>query len=81
MDIIFESILRPIIGIVGYLVWDIIFLIFLFNLGRAFLLIATLGKYPKGEYLEKHRDRIACVGLAIVVLAWGSLALSNNMSS
>ncbi len=78
MDFVIEIILRPILTIIGYVVWDIIFLIILFNIGRVFLLIASFGKYPRGEYLEKHRDRIAGVGFAMVVLAWTCIAIYNN---
>jgi len=78
MDFIIEIILRPILAMIGYVVWDIIFLIILFNIGRAFLLIVSLGKYPRGVYLEKHRDRIAGVGFSMIVLAWSSIAIYNN---
>jgi len=78
MDFVIEIILRPILTVIGYVVWDIVFLIILFNVSMVFLLIVSLGKYPRGEYLEKHRDRIASVGFAIVVLAWISIAVFNN---
>jgi len=44
------------------------------------LLIITLGKYPRGEYLKKHRDRISAVGLIIVILVWVIIAAFNSYS-
>ncbi|KRE88575.1 hypothetical protein ASG87_08310 [Frateuria sp. Soil773] len=48
------------------LVWHTV----LFNVGRAALLLCTLGRYPRGAALECHEDRIAAFGL-LVVLAVG----------
>lgn len=80
MELVFELILRPIIGVIGYIVWDVISLIFLFNLGRIVLLFVTVGRYPRGKYLGNHRDRIIGTGFGVMVLVWAIIAFSNNYS-
>ena len=50
----------------------------LFNLGRVFLLLVTLGKYPRGIKLEKHVNLISGVGVGIMFSLWALIAIYNN---
>jgi hypothetical protein len=50
----------------------------LFNLGRAFLLLVTLGKYPRGIKLEKDVNLISGVGVGVLLAVWTSIAIYNN---
>jgi len=52
-------------------VWEIV----LSNLGRITLMACTLGRYPRGVALERHADRIAVAGFAVLLAAWGAIAL------
>lgn len=81
MDVIFEAVLRPVLGVIWYLLWDIIFLVLLFNIGRVLLLIITLGRYPRGDNLQKHRERISIVGFIFVIFIWTTIAPYNNFVS
>ena len=51
----------------------------LFQLGRGALLIFTMGRYPARATLERHRGRIQCVGLLVLLLFWLGVALFNHL--
>lgn len=50
----------------------------LFHLGRAFLLLATLGRFPRGRDRERHVNAITFAGALLLLLAWLLIALHNN---
>lgn len=56
-------------------VWNIV----LFNLGRCTLLLVTAGRYPRGRFLDAHINRICATGLVVLVTAWSTVALYNNL--
>ena len=78
MDHILETIVEFVIEVIkfifGYIFWSIV----LFNLGRIFLLIVTLGKYPCGAKLENDGNYISGVGVFVLFLIWSSIAVYNN---
>ena len=58
-------------------VWDFV----LFRLGRAALLLATAGRYPRGRFLQAHADRISAAGILVLVLIWCGIALHNHFAT
>ena len=54
----------------GYLVTEILLGTFFYALGWPFLKVATLGRYPKNEWLSGSRNEayVCCVGLVVFVL-------------
>jgi hypothetical protein len=64
--------------ILFHVVWEII----LFNLGRATLLLFTLGRYPRGRWVELHSGRIGFAGVAVVLLLWvGAVAFNRTVGA
>ncbi len=78
MEEVAEGVLRAIGGVIRWFLWEIIFHIVLFNLGRVVLLIVTYGRYPKGQSLENDINKISWVGVLVLFLVWISIALFNN---
>ena len=78
MEEIGEGFLRIIGGALRWFLWEILFHIVLFNLGRLFLLIVTLGKYPRGSVVETDVEKISWAGVAVVLFTWLAIALYNN---
>ncbi len=77
MDTIIEAISEILKFILWYVLWSVV----LFNIGRTFLLVATVGNYPRGIKLEKDINLISGVGLGVLFVAWSSLAVYNNWSN
>ena len=78
MEEIAEGIVRTIGGAIRWFLWEIIFHIVLFNVGRVALLIVTFGRYPRGQSLEKDVNKIIWAGVIVVFLVWASIAIFNN---
>jgi hypothetical protein len=78
MNIIVETIVEFLVEVIKFILWYIFWSIVFFNLGRAFLLIFTLGKYPRGEKLETHANFISSMGFFVLFLAWSSIAIYNH---
>lgn len=57
------------------IIWDFM----LFQLGRAVMLTATVGRYPARKDCEKSRSRIQWVGFAMLVVLWLAVAVFNNL--
>jgi len=78
MDEISDGIFRLIGGIIRWFLLEIIYQIVIFNIGRFSLLLITLGRYPQRHCLEKDANRIAWIGILVLILAWIAIALYNN---
>jgi len=78
MEEIAEGIFKSLGSIVRWLLWNLLFEIILFNLGRGILLLVTIGNYPRGEKLERDETYISLAGVGVVVIVWVSIALYNN---
>ncbi|CAN7163335.1 hypothetical protein LJR071_000206 [Pseudomonas sp. LjRoot71] len=54
----------------GYLVTEIILGTFFYAIGWPFVKVATLGKYPKNEWLSGSRNEayVCCVGILVFAL-------------
>jgi len=59
-----------------WLLWSFV----LFNLGRATLMVFTLGRYPRGPALKLHSNRISFVGILVILALWTSIAVHNNLT-
>ena len=62
--------------VISYVLWSLI----LFNVGRASLLICTMGRYPRGQALEQHINRISFAGSVAIVALWAAIAVHNNLN-
>ncbi len=78
MEEIFEGLFRVIGSVLRHVLFEILFNLILFNLGRMFYLVITLGQYPKGIWLKKHENRISFTGLFIVVATWVLIFIYNR---
>ena len=78
MEEIAEGLFQGIIGILRWVVFELIIHIVLFNLGRVVLLLVTLGRYPRGKLTEKDEGIIALLGIFVIVAVWCAIALYNN---
>jgi len=74
-DTITTTIVSVLKIVISYVLWSLV----LFNLGRATLLICTLGRYPRGPVPRQHANRISFVGALVVVALWASIAVHNNL--
>ncbi|RAN82530.1 hypothetical protein B5P43_00025 [Bacillus sp. SRB_336] len=73
-----EEITNGVVAVVKFIAYYIIWSFVLFNLGRASLLVITLGQYPRGLDAQGHVNQISLVGVLILVLAWSAVAVYNN---
>jgi len=73
-----ETIVEFVVEVIKFIFWYIFWSVVLFNLGRIFLLIVTLGKYPHGEKLENDGNYISGVGSFVLFLTWSSIVIYNN---
>ena len=73
-----EEITNGIVAVVKFIAYYIIWSFVLFNLGRASLLLVTLGRYPRGFDVERNVNQISLVGVLVFVLAWSVVAIHNN---
>jgi hypothetical protein len=74
-DFIAEGLVATVKFIFEWLLWSSV----LFNLGRITLLLCTLGRYPRGDALDRDVNRIALVGLLALVCLWSAIAIYNNL--
>jgi hypothetical protein len=73
-----EEITNGVVAVVKFIAYYIIWSFALFNLGRASLLVVTLGQYPRGLDAQRHVNQISLVGMLVLVLAWSAIAIYNN---
>ncbi|QBB69893.1 hypothetical protein ELE36_05660 [Pseudolysobacter antarcticus] len=74
-----EEIINGVVAFVKFIAYYIIWSFVLFNLGRASLLLVTLGQYPRGFYVHRHANQISLAGIFVLVLAWLVVAIYNNI--
>jgi hypothetical protein len=66
-----EDIVSAIWEIIKDFILEVIFKIIetvIYSIGRLFLRLVTLGKYPKSYHLEKHENRICLTGAFVTFL-------------
>ena len=78
MEEIPETFLRLIWSGTRFLLWQLFFNIVLFKIGQFFLLLVTLGRYPRASDLDKDCVKIAWIGFGVLVNAWLVIAIYNN---
>ena len=78
MEDLAEGLLRGLAGVLRWFLWDIIFHIVLFNLGRLVLLLITPGRYPRGQAIERDVEKISWAGVGVLAAGWVVIALINN---
>jgi hypothetical protein len=81
MEEIVEPILRVIWAVTRFILWQILFYTVMFNIGRVFLLLFTLGNYPWVKHIETDAEKIALFGFFLVFLVWSALAFYNNANT
>ena len=78
MDDLVEIALRSVGAAIRWVLWNIIFSVILFNLGRFSLLAVTFGNYPRANVLERDFNKISTAGIVVVFVAWSVIAIYNN---
>lgn len=76
MEEIGEGIVRLIYRFFRYIIIDALMEIVCFWIGRVFLLIITLGRYPRGKKVDDHEGFISFIGLLVIVTVPILLVLS-----
>jgi hypothetical protein len=73
-----EEIANGVVAVVKFIAYYVIWSFVLFNLGRASLLVVTLGRYPRGLDAQRHINQVSLVGVLVLVMAWSAVAVYNN---
>jgi len=73
-----DEVAKGFVAVARFIAYQIIWSLVLFNIGRASLLLVTLGQHPRGADCRRHSDRISLVGMLVLVLAWLVIAFYNN---
>ena len=73
-----EEITNGVVAVVKFIAYYVIWSFVLFNLGRASLLVVTLGQYPRGLDAQRHVNQISLVGALVLLVAWSAVAVYNN---
>jgi len=73
-----EEITNGVVAVVKFIAYYVIWSFVLFNLGRASLLVVTLGQYPRGLDAQRHVNQISLVGVLVLLMAWSAVAVYNN---
>lgn len=81
MEDIIEVIIKGIWTAIKFIFYIVVFNIILFNVGRVTLLTATLGKYPRYNHIGRDSEKIASVGVLVLVVAWSAIAIFNNLKT
>lgn len=72
-----DGLLQAAAAVERFLFYSLLWQFVLFHLGRITLCVLGLGSYPRG--IERHHtDRIAMVGLLVLLCVWGVVALYNH---
>lgn len=73
-----EDAVKGLMSVIRFVLATILWSIALFELGRAVLLVATLGRFPRGPDVHRHEDTISWVGLIFLVLVWSVVVIYNR---
>jgi hypothetical protein len=73
-----EEITHGVVAVVKFIAYYVIWSFVLFNLGRASLLVVTLGHYPRGLDAQRRVNQISLVGVLVLLMAWSAVAVYNN---
>ena len=67
MEELAEGVVKGILRFIRYVLIEGICEFLLFCIGRLFLLLITLGRYPRGAKAQEHEGYIICVGMLVVI--------------
>ena len=69
MEELAEGAIKPIFRLIRFIFIEAICEFLIYWVGRIFLLVVTLGKYPRGRQVEEHEGRIICTGIVVIILS------------
>lgn len=72
-----DSLLQAAAALGRFLLYSLLWQFVLFHLGRITLRVLSFGRYPR-VVARHHTDRVAMVGLLVLVCVWGVVALYNH---
>jgi len=78
MDEIFEGPIKFILRVIRWLFVELLCDFVFFQVGRLFLLVITLGKYPSSHQLAQHEGRITLTGFFVTVAIVGVISVVLN---
>jgi len=78
MEEIAEGVLKSLGSLIKWFLWDMLFHVLLYYIGKASLLLITFGRYPRKHETEKEVNLISLFGFFILFLIWLSISLYNN---
>ncbi|MGM0564576.1 MAG: hypothetical protein ACQES2_09630 [Pseudomonadota bacterium] len=78
MDEIAGITLAALLKILRYTLWDILFQVVIYSLGRFALLTLTLGKFPRAHHLPRYDKWIFCAGVGVVFAIWLAIVIYNR---
>ena len=64
-----EGAIKPILRLIRFILIEAICEFLIYWVGRLFLLVMTLGNYPRGKQVEEHEGRIICTGFIVIILS------------
>ncbi|MGB2741328.1 MAG: hypothetical protein WBC60_12340 [Cognaticolwellia sp.] len=69
MEELAEGAIKPILRLIRFIFIEALCEFLIYWVGRTFLLIVTLGNYPRGQQVEEHEGRIIFTGLLVIMLS------------
>ncbi|ACA85577.1 hypothetical protein Swoo_1285 [Shewanella woodyi ATCC 51908] len=64
-----EGAIKTILRLIRFILIEAICEFLIYWVGRIFLLVVTLGNYPRGKQAEEHEGRIICTGIVVIILS------------
>jgi phage baseplate assembly protein W len=64
-----EVTIKPILRAIRFILIEAICEFLIYWVGRIFLLVVTLGNYPRGRQVEEHEGRIIFTGIVVIILS------------
>jgi hypothetical protein len=69
MEEIAEGVIKLVYRFMRFFLLDVICEFIIYWIGRIFLLVVTLGNYPRGRQVDEHEGRIICTGFVVIILS------------
>jgi len=74
-----EHVATAVVSLIKFVICAFLWQRLLFDIGRITLLLFTFGRYPRGRDDSLHENRIAAVGVAVLLAVWSTIAIYNNV--
>lgn len=78
MDEFVETASNGVWAIIRFVFWHVVVELILFNVGRAFLLACSLGRFPRSRHFPRHENLVGWVGAVVILAAWAALVTFNR---